>query len=84
MAATSIPQQPDAPAYGAVAITPSDTVDLTKPCRALYIGSAGDLKVIMQDDTTVTFASVAVGIWPFAVKRIYATLTTASSIIGLY
>lgn len=73
-------------ANGAVAVTPSDTVDLvTKPTKGVYIGGAGNLKADMSDGTTVTFNVLAVGvIHCLSVKRIYATGTTATNIVAVY
>ncbi len=73
------------PAFGAVAITPSDDTDLTFVTRGIYVGVAGNLKVDMEDGTTVIFVGLAAGmIHPIRAKRIYATLTTATSIVGVY
>lgn len=68
---------------GAVAITPHDTNDLTDPVSALYIGTAGALKVITASGETVTFANVAVGLLPLAVTRVFSTGTAAAGIVGL-
>lgn len=71
---------------GAVAVTPSDTVDLASgPTRGLYIGGAGNVVVIMADGTTATFTALAVGVvHPISVARVKATLTTATTILALY
>lgn len=73
-----------APAEKAAAVSPSDSTVVN--FRALYVGGAGDLVVIMRGDTTdtpVTFPSVPAGaILPIAVKRVRAA-TSASSIVGL-
>lgn len=68
---------------GAVAITPSDSADLTDPVSALYIGTAGALKVDTIGGDTVTLANVAVGYLPLAAKKVYSTGTTAAGIVGL-
>lgn len=69
----------------AFAITPSDTVDLTYPTRAIYVGVGGNLAVIMGDDSTaITFLGVVTGgFYPIAVDRVMATNTTATNLIGL-
>lgn len=73
-----------APAIGAAAVTASDSADLTDtPTRALWVGTAGDVKCDMQSGETVTFKNVS-GLLPVAVKRVYSTGSTASSIIALY
>ena len=68
---------------GAVAITPSDTVDLADSVSALHISVAGALKVDMLNGDTVVFASVPVGTIEIAVSRVYATGTAATGIVGL-
>lgn len=66
------------------AITPNDSTDLVRSTRALYVGSAGDLKILLVDDTTpVTLVGVQAGtIYPLRIKRIYSAGTTAGSLIG--
>ena len=68
---------------GAVAITPSDSADLTDPVSALHISVAGALKVTTIGGDTVTFASVPVGTLELAVVRVFATGTAATGIVGL-
>jgi allophanate hydrolase subunit 2 len=74
-----------APAESAFAITPSDTVDLAHVTRGIYVGVTGDVKVDMVGGSTVTFVNLAGGvIHPLCVKRVYATGTTATNILGVY
>lgn len=72
------------PATNAVSITP-DT-DLAIATRGVYVGVAGDLKVDMQDaGTAVTFVGLAAGIvHPISIKKVYASGTTATNIVGVY
>ena len=73
-----------APANSFVAVTPSDTVDLTPPARALYVGGAGNVVVINAAGTAVTFIGVAAGsILPIRTTRVNSTSTTATSIVAL-
>lgn len=73
-----------APARSAAVVTPSDTVDLPEVTRALHIDVAGDIAVIMADDTTsVTLKDVG-GDVAYMVKRVLATGTTATDIVALY
>lgn len=65
----------------AFSITPNDSTDIVA-CN-LYIGTGGDLKVDMEVDGTITFTGLQAGYHPIKVKRVYATGTTASNIIGL-
>ncbi len=76
--------QSSASAASAVAVTPSDSVLISPPPRALYIGTTGNLKVTMLDGTVVTFNTVPVGIFPISVTLVWSTGTTASNIVALY
>ena len=83
-------QQPglDSPSRGCAAVTPSDSADLPRDARALYVGIGGDLKVTTVDGNTVEFRSLPSGsILPVSVRRVYATGQTgtiASAIVALY
>ena len=79
----------EVPAGKAIEITPADT-DLADFTRAIYVGTAGDLAVIMAEEsvgggtTVVTFKAVGAGsILPIRVAQIRSTGTTASDIIAL-
>lgn len=73
-----------APALDANAITPSDSVALTVPARAFYVGGAGNVRVRMVSGAEVTFANVASGaIYPFRITHVLATGTTAAGLIAL-
>lgn len=67
------------------AITPSDTVNMPTGVRAVYVGGAGAVVAVGQDDVAVTFAAVPVGttlnIGP---KRINSTSTTATNLVAIY
>lgn len=70
--------------YDARAVTTSDTTNIN-PTRGLYIGGAGNVVVDMALGTTITFTGVQAGtVLPIQVTRIYATNTTATSIVALY
>lgn len=68
----------------AVAVTPDDATDLTREARGLLVGTAGDIKVDVQDGQTVTLKNVPVGVLPLRVKRVYSTGTTASNITAMF
>lgn len=73
----------------AKAITTSDTVDIIGPAGrkttdALYVGGAGIVVAVFQDGSTVSFTAVAGQILPLTVKRVNATTTTATLMVGLY
>jgi len=74
------------PAATAQEITPNDTVDIPdRFCKGVYVGGTGDLRVIMLNDTTaVTFTNVQGGsLLPIRVKRVMATGTSATGIVGV-
>lgn len=71
-------------AHSGATLTPSDSTELAVT-RGLYIGGAGDVKVDMAVQGTVTFVGVLAGsLLPIQVKRVYATGTTATNIVSLY
>jgi hypothetical protein len=73
--------------YAAVSlatVTPSDSVPLANPSRAIYVGSGGDLAVVMLDGSTGTFKNAAAGsLLPIVVSQVKLTGTTASNILAL-
>lgn len=75
------------PSASCRAVTPSDSVDLTHgPCRGLYVGTTGDLKVTGANDddgSFVTIKGAAVGYHPLAVKRVWNN-SGAADIVALY
>lgn len=71
------------PAYHAVAVTPSDTVDLTHVTTSVYIGGAGSMQVTMVGGETVTYAGLLAGTrYGLRVSRIWAASTSATNIIA--
>lgn len=73
----------DSPARSAAGIAPNDGADLGTVSRAIYVGAAGDLRVELVNGGDVTFAG-ATGLLPICVSRVYATGTTAASIVALW
>ena len=74
-----------APARGGFAVTPSDSVDLPRETRAIYVGSSGDLSLLLVDGSAVTLAGIVGGsLVPVRATRVKATDTTASLLVGLY
>lgn len=68
-----------------VAVTPDDNNDLSGgPCRALWVGAAGDLTVIAVNDSSAVLVKVPQGLFPCSVKRVKSTGTTAASIVAMY
>lgn len=77
--------QSTASASNAFSVTPNDGTDLATPTRGIYVGASGDLKVDMRGVGTVTFVGLAAGmIHPICARRVYATGTTATGILGVY
>lgn len=78
----------DAPAEGAEAVTPSDGTELAHYSRALYVGGAGNVSVIMRSDdssTAVVFTAVPAGtVLPIRCKTVRTTGTTATAIVNLW
>ena len=80
-------------AYRAAAVTPSDTRDIPSVSTAtgknlgcvLYVGTAGDIRVLTVGGDTVTFVGINTGAFiPVQVKRVYSTGTSASNILALW
>lgn len=72
------------PAVTAIVVTPSDSVNLADPCRALWVGVLGDISVEMEGVGTAIVLKGAQGIIPIAVTRVNSTSTTATDIVALY
>lgn len=72
------------PSYRVFPCVPSDTVNFTAEVRQLYIGTAGDVSVVNQDNSVCTFKNVLAGsmLGPFFLKRVNSSLTTASNIVA--
>lgn len=72
-------------ARDAFAITPNDNADLPATANGLFIGTGapGTLTVVTMGGNTVTFGAVPAGAnILLAVKRVLATGTTVSNIVG--
>ncbi len=72
------------PVYtGFVAITPSDTVAVSKTA-AIYVGGAGNLTVQGENSVAVTFYNVPAGtVLPIVANLVKATGTTATNLVAL-
>ena len=73
------------PGRYAEAVTPSNSVDLTRVSRALFVGGAGNLSVVMAGNgETVVFIGVPAGaVLPIRVSRVNSTSTTATNIVAI-
>ena len=73
-----------------VAITKSDSANFGPNgtpdgcCSAIYVGGAGIVVVVFQDDSTASFTCIAGQILPVKAKRVNSTNTTATLMIALY
>lgn len=66
------------------AITPSDTVDFAYPVRGVYVGVTGNVAVVDRNGTAVTYVAVPAGsVIPICARRVNATNTTATSLVGM-
>jgi hypothetical protein len=70
------------PAIDGIAITPNDSTDLVPQVRGIYVGGAGVLNVLTPRGTSLSFTCVAGGYVPFWVKRVLASGTTATLLVG--
>jgi hypothetical protein len=77
---------PTFPAFpgDAAAVTTSDTVNLREP-SVLFSGSGGTIRVLTAEGSDVTFTNLQPGaILPLRVIRVYASTTTATSIVRIF
>jgi hypothetical protein len=72
------------PATDAATITPSDTVPLDVTTRAVFVGTSGNLAVIMAGGESVTFVNVPVGVLPIRVTQVMDTGTSADNIVAMW
>lgn len=78
-----------APCRRWVALTPSDTTDLTDLPKAIYVGTGGDISMIGVSAPTGSAGVVwkgvpAASLIPVRPRRILATGTTAADLVGCY
>ena len=72
----------ESPVSQAFAVAPSDTGDLPQVTRALHVDGTGTLRAVIADGTTVTFTALSAGWHSVRVRRVLATGTTATAIVG--
>jgi hypothetical protein len=68
----------------AIAVTPSDSTDLTHISRFIIVGATGTLTFVTVGGETVQITATAGFIYPIKVTRIRATGTAATGIVVLY
>lgn len=75
----------DSPAVGGFAIVPSDATSFARATRAIYVGTGGDVAVVMYDGTVVTLVGVPSGSFlPVRALRVNDASTDAEDMVGLY
>lgn len=75
---------PDGPAVRCFAVTPADGVDLGELVRGLYVGGGGAVAIVDGEGGSVVFEGVPSGtVLPVRARRVLATDTTATAIVGL-
>jgi hypothetical protein len=78
----------------AAAVTPSNTVNIPSASTqdgsgnngcVLYVGGAGSVKILTVAGNEVTLVGIAAGTFiPIQVLRVFATGTTATSIVAIW
>jgi len=78
-------EYPNGAPVNIVAITPDDTNDLAREIRCLWVGVTGNVKIRTPGGQEVTLPAVAAGGWhPIRAQKVFATGTTATTILGGY
>lgn len=73
------------PAQSGVSLSAGSDTLLAVPIRAFYVGVTGNVKITDLSGVDLTFTAVPAGVViPIGCLRVYATGTTATSIVGLY
>ncbi|MFK5980274.1 MAG: hypothetical protein QM488_15435 [Rhizobiaceae bacterium] len=66
------------------AITPDDASELDEITRAIFIGTAGDVAIVLASNTELLFRNVGSGtILPIRARFVKATGTSAADLLGL-
>lgn len=64
-------------------ITPSDTVDIPNPCACIYVGGAGNIRVIHAGNGFDKVYAVTAGqVLQVNASRVMATNTTATGLVA--
>jgi hypothetical protein len=73
------------PARSWKVVTPHDSTNMAAGCQGIYVGGAGNVALVGDDNVAVTFTAVPVGTFiPCRAKRVNAALTTATLMVALY
>lgn len=76
--------EPMWPAYNLVQITKSDITVYSPALRQIRVGTAGDVTVVTDQDTSILFKSCQAGeyLGPFFIKKVMSTGTSAADLVG--
>jgi hypothetical protein len=67
------------------AITPSDVTNFTNNIVGIYVGGAGTVVAVTENDAAISFVGALAGtVLPIKCKRVNSTSTTATNLVGLY
>lgn len=72
------------PASKAFAIVPNDGANLQAITRKLSVGAAGTVTVDMAEEGTNVTLTLPAGVYDLAIRKVYATGTAATGLVGLY
>lgn len=73
------------PSTKAYSVTPSDSTDLTQPCRKLTCLVAGAVSIITAGGDTISISLVAGVVWDACYfTRVRSTGTAATGIVAYY
>ena len=74
------------PSRFAVAVTPSDTVDINggQLTRGVYVGGNGNISAVIGGTAVVFVGALAGSILPIRCSRINSTNTTSANLVALF
>lgn len=74
------------PSRRAIAITPSDSVDIAdgQLTRGIYVGVSGNIVAVVGDNAITFKGAVAGSVLPIRCSRINSTNTTATDLVALF
>lgn len=74
----------NSPVQGGFDVAPADGIDLPCVTRAVMVGGAGDLAVVLKNGDAITLPGLTPGVvYPIRASQIAASGTTATGIKGL-
>ena len=74
----------DSPSSHGFSVVPHDSTDFAEVTRAIYVGNGGTISLVMMSGAVLQLSGVSGGsLLPLRVRRINATGTTASGLVGL-